>query len=149
MTQVSVYKLNNTPFIKGLASLLETILKKGHKVHIICANKEEMEMLDQNLWTYSSLSFLPHGTEDDPEPDKQKIYISCSPENKNGADILAIRHDLPAELEEYDRLISMFDSIDDEELFEEQIERLENEDISYSLFEEDDDGWHSSKKPIM
>ena len=146
MAQVSIYQLNHTPFIKGLASLLETILKKGHKIHIICASKEELEMLDQNLWTHSSLSFLPHGTEYDPEPAKQKIYISCSHDNKNEADIIVMKHNMPENLEEYDRLISMFDSVDDEELFENQIARLKNKEINYNLFEESENGWVSSKQ---
>jgi DNA polymerase-3 subunit chi len=141
--QVSVYKLSNTNFIKGLGSLLDTILKKGHRVHILCSDKEEMGTLDHSLWTYASLSFLPHGSEDDTMREKQKIYLSVSEVNYNKANILFSKHIIPETIEKYDRYISMYDA-SESDLLDIQIKRLKDKQITYTLFEETKEGWNSS-----
>lgn len=75
MTDVLVYQLTKTPKKKAMPKLLETIISKGNKVFIYCDNLAKQSELDEMLWTYEQLSFLPHATTNDPHPQKHPILI--------------------------------------------------------------------------
>lgn len=42
--------------------LVEKILSLGEKVLFLCGSEEEVRFLDSKLWTFSKLSFIPHGS---------------------------------------------------------------------------------------
>jgi DNA polymerase IIIc chi subunit len=48
------------------------------KIIIYCSSKEEMQYIDNMLWTYEQLSFLPHATEYDAHAEIQPILIMSS-----------------------------------------------------------------------
>ena len=51
------------------------ILENGKKGYILCKDKDEMRHLDNLLWTFSQLSFLPHATEDDEYQKEQNLLL--------------------------------------------------------------------------
>ncbi|STY30290.1 DNA polymerase III subunit chi [Legionella wadsworthii] len=49
--------------------LLEKAYAKGHKVYVLCNDKQDAEHLDELLWTFKDDSFIPHNLQGEgPEP---------------------------------------------------------------------------------
>lgn len=63
MTQVDFYLLN-TPETQQrdnfICRLVEKIYRQRHTIHIHCKDQSETHRLDELLWTFSDISFIPH-----------------------------------------------------------------------------------------
>lgn len=61
--QVDFYMLS-TPTLEErdhfLCRLVEKIYRQQHPLYIHCKNRQEAHHLDQSLWTFSDISFIPH-----------------------------------------------------------------------------------------
>ncbi|MDR1233960.1 MAG: DNA polymerase III subunit chi [Holosporales bacterium] len=42
--------------------LIEKKYTQGERVLLLCSHEDELQLLDSNIWTYSKLSFIPHGS---------------------------------------------------------------------------------------
>ncbi|MEL0082395.1 MAG: DNA polymerase III subunit chi [Gammaproteobacteria bacterium] len=63
MTKVDFYLLENenrNGLLRFACQLTEKIYGLGHRVHLHTGNSQIAERLDQLLWTFSELAFLPH-----------------------------------------------------------------------------------------
>lgn len=68
--------------------LLEKAYAKGHKVYVLCTNKQDAEFLDELLWTFKEDSFIPHHLQGEgPEP-PPPIQIGYEREPRGFNDIL-------------------------------------------------------------
>ncbi|MGZ8998372.1 MAG: DNA polymerase III subunit chi, partial [Allosphingosinicella sp.] len=54
---------------------------------LIVGGEEQIRRLDEQLWTYSADSFLPHGRD---APETQPILLSTEPSPSNGATNIAL-----------------------------------------------------------
>ena len=90
MTKISFYHLLHTPVERALPKLIEKVLESGARAVIRAGSSERAEALSGALWTYDQDSFLPHGTANDGNPDKQPIWITTEDDNPNGAEILIV-----------------------------------------------------------
>ncbi len=109
------YHLERTSLEAAAGPLLEKCLERGWRVLAVSPRPERRAALDQALWTYSDLSFLPHGRDDgELDPARQPILISGSVENQNAAVALFLMDgaDAPAE-SAVERCMVMFDGADD------------------------------------
>tara|TARA_R110000868_G_scaffold190862_1_gene434819 strand:- start:122146 stop:122571 length:426 start_codon:yes stop_codon:yes gene_type:complete len=96
-----------------LPSLLHKVLQSGKNVVVKCSNSDRMERLDDSLWSFSPVSFMPHGTEDDDFEDKHPIYLTTGDENPNNADILILLSGATSEdFSSYARVLDMFEASD-------------------------------------
>lgn len=86
MTEISFYHLTTTPVNRALPSLLEKAYEAGMKV-LVVADKENIKLMDDMLWTANSHKFLPHGTNN---PEIQPIFLSDKIANDNNREVLAI-----------------------------------------------------------
>lgn len=141
MTQASIYKLSATPIVRGTAKLLEIIIQKNFRVHILCKNKSEMYKLDNDLWIYSVLAFLPHATEEDTFLDRQKILLTTQTSNLNNANVLLANDTVPELVDNYERFVSIYDTSTDEVLIQEQVKNLAALNIPVTIFEEERSSW--------
>jgi DNA polymerase IIIc chi subunit len=74
---------------RALAQLVEKIYLSAQRVLIVTPSKERSLLVDQFLWTYTPLSFLPHGCiEYDKDPLNHPIWISDTLENANNAQVV-------------------------------------------------------------
>ncbi|MDP2193781.1 MAG: DNA polymerase III subunit chi [Alphaproteobacteria bacterium] len=64
--QVSFYVLVNTSVEKTLPKLVQKVFDSGARCHIYSTSQTVLETLNDTLWTFSPLAFLPHGSESDP-----------------------------------------------------------------------------------
>jgi len=112
--EIWFYHLTKSPLEKALPKLLEKALDKEMLSIVRSQSEEMMDHLNQELWTYSEESFLPHGSQKEPNPDEQFIYLTTSEENPNGAKLLVcVEGAQPESMEGYGRVIYMFDGRDD------------------------------------
>ena len=83
---VDFYHLTASPLERVLPSIAEKVLAGGGRL-LVVAEASLLGRLDEQLWSYSKDSFLPHGRE---RPESQPILLSESPEPANGAANIAL-----------------------------------------------------------
>ena len=83
---VDFYHLAVSPLERVLPSICEKVLASGERL-LVVAEAGLLARLDEQLWTYSRDSFLPHGRE---RPESQPILLSDVVEAANGATHLAL-----------------------------------------------------------
>ncbi|MBB6306635.1 DNA polymerase III subunit chi [Xanthobacter tagetidis] len=117
MTDILFYHLERRPLEAVLPALLEKSLERSWRCVVECGSAERRDALDAHLWTYSEASFLPHGTDAQPQPERQPVLIATSDANPNGATVrflvdgVALPDPAP-----YERLVYLFDGRDDEQV---------------------------------
>lgn len=114
MAEVLFYHLQAQPLEEILPELLERSLARNWRVVVESGAPEQLEEIDNLLWTYREESFLPHGREDQEFASEQPILLTSSGDNLNGAQIRFLIHDaaLPDDLN-YERLVLLFDGLDE------------------------------------
>jgi len=88
--QFSFYQTYEGLLYKTICQLVEKSYQSSLKITILVPNVEVQEELNKILWTYTRKYFIPHGSQLDPYPEKQPIYITDRLENPNNASVLMI-----------------------------------------------------------
>ncbi|MEQ8305873.1 MAG: DNA polymerase III subunit chi [Hoeflea sp.] len=117
MTEVLFYHLTESRLEDALPPLLEKSLERGWQVSVHLGSQERRDALDAHLWTFREESFLPHGTDDDEQADRQPVLLTLAQEPANGASVrfAADGAGMP-DLQGVERLVLMFDGHDQEQL---------------------------------
>ena len=84
---VDFYHLASSPLERVLPRICERLIGEGQKLLVVAEDETLLRRLDEQLWTYASDSFLPHGRT---LPDKQPILLSTEVEPLNGAANVAL-----------------------------------------------------------
>ena len=119
MTEVLFYHLQRQPLEAVLPTLLEKSLERGWRAVVQATSEERLAALDDHLWTFSDESFLPHGTDREPDAAEQPVVLTLAERNPNAATVrfLVEGAPVPADLSAYQRLVLLFDGNDEEALF--------------------------------
>ncbi|WP_127088480.1 DNA polymerase III subunit chi [Aquabacter cavernae] len=143
MTEMLFYHLERRPLEDALPLLLEKSLERGWRCVVQCATPERRDALDAHLWTYSDASFLPHGTDAQPRPERQPILIALTEANPNAATVrfLVDGTDI-ADAAPYQRVVHMFDGRDDEQVASarEKWRRAKAEGHALTYWQQDENG---------
>jgi DNA polymerase-3 subunit chi len=116
-TEVWFYHLERTGLEQALPELLEKTLQRGWKALVRVREPDRLQHLDGALWTYRDESFLPHGSDDEPNAARQPILLTAGFENPNGADALFLVDGAdPGELSGFARCVVLFDGGDEAQL---------------------------------
>jgi DNA polymerase III subunit chi len=120
MTEFLFYHLQAQPVERVLPGLLEKSLDRGWRVAVHTSSEERVDALDAHLWTFREDSFLPHGTFREPTAGDQPVLLTVEDHNPNGATVrfLIDRAPMPADVEQYHRVVLLFDGNDDEAVAE-------------------------------
>lgn len=114
---IQFYHLLATTLERALPQLVQKALQADYRLQITCRDTSIMKMVDERLWDYDPDSFLPHGTEKEPEAHRQPILLSVSGENLNHANLLLITdgRPLPEEGQEsgFARVLDVFNGHDE------------------------------------
>jgi DNA polymerase-3 subunit chi len=118
VTEILFYHMQRQPLEKVLPSLLEKSLERQWRVAVQAASEERLQSLDDQLWTYTDESFLPHGTDRDPDCAVQPVVLTLRDTNPNGASIrfLVEGAPLPEDIATYQRVCILFDGTDQDAL---------------------------------
>ncbi|HKS84883.1 MAG TPA: DNA polymerase III subunit chi [Pseudolabrys sp.] len=116
MAEILFYHLQGQKIEGVLPALLEKSLERGWKVVVQASSEERIDALDAFLWTYRDDGFLPHGTWRETEASLQPVLLTPNDGNPNGAHVrfLIDRAPMPADAENYQRVVLLFDGDDDE-----------------------------------
>ena len=109
--EVNLYKIPEVSFFKVLPKLLESIVAKGNKIILLAANDEQISSLDDLLWVYSQLSFLPHATYKDELREGNPIYITTSEQdNIIKANFIAVvaENYIPSDLNNFEKYLFFY-----------------------------------------
>jgi DNA polymerase-3 subunit chi len=113
MTEVHFYHLQRQPLEKALPQLIEKCLERGWRCVVQADSDERVDALDALLWTYREDSFLPHGTEREPDAARTPVILTATQSNPNGAQIRFFVDGANADdLSAYERAIYLFDGND-------------------------------------
>lgn len=111
------YELMVTSVEKALPKLVEKIYEKGLRTHIYCPDDVVLKILNDCLWTYAQLGFLPHGTVLDPihRHAENPIWLSLSLDFVNTPDTLISL--VPKQIDFKGKLIYFYDKNTDVSAF--------------------------------
>lgn len=118
MTEILFYHMQRQPLERVLPNLVERSLERGWQAAIQAVSEERLQALDDGLWTYTDESFLPHGTDREPDAGSQPVVLTLRDLNPNGASIrfLVEGADLPPDAADYARICVLFDGTDQDAL---------------------------------
>lgn len=114
VTEILFYHMQRQPLERVLPSLVEKSLERKWRAAIQAVSEERLQALDDGLWSYSDDSFLPHGTDRDPDAASQPVVLTLREGNPNAASIrfLVEGADLPEDAGAYERICILFDGTD-------------------------------------
>ena len=112
--EVWFYHLERSGLDQVLPELLEKTLHRGWKALVRSPQVDRLDHLDSWLWAFKDDSFLPHGTDREPQPERQPVLLTTAAENRNAADALFLIDDAdPGDISPYQRCIVLFDGRDE------------------------------------
>ena len=114
MTQISFYHLSSLSLEKALPKLLEKIIITKQNSIILTKNPEQTELLNDIIWTYSTRTFIPHGSDKDEHPEEQPIYLTHKLTNPNKSSILINLTDTMQSIDDFDKYLDIFDGNNDD-----------------------------------
>jgi DNA polymerase-3 subunit chi len=111
MTEIRFYHLTKTPFEKAVPQLLSKMVEAGHRIQLVVPDEDALIALDKMLWTSSQKIFLPHGTHQDDQKDRQPVYLTPNEQdNPNGATIfVTVDGVVPKNSQHYEMVVDIFD----------------------------------------
>ena len=109
MTTIQFYHLTATPLERALPKLLEKCVSGGFVTQVIAGSDDQVEHLNQLLWTYDPNSFLPHGSAKDGYVSQQPVLLATQVEAENPASILVVTDGSTPEVDRFERVLDMFD----------------------------------------
>jgi DNA polymerase III subunit chi len=110
------YELAREPAESMLAATLAKHHKRGDRVSVQCVNKAMIDDISNRLWGVEDVAFISHGSDGEPEPATQPIWLTTTDDNPNAATIrYYIEGLMPDEVGNYERISIMFDAINESE----------------------------------
>lgn len=118
MADVLFYHLTESRLEDALPDLLERSLARQWRSVVQARTAERRDALDVYLWTFRDDSFLPHGCDGDPHPERQPILLTIEPRQAiNRPQVRFLVEGAVAEtLEGLERGVYLFDGHDPDEL---------------------------------
>jgi DNA polymerase III subunit chi len=115
MAEIFFYHLTESTLDEALPALVEKSVGRGWRAAIQTGAAEVRDKLDAHLWTYRAESFLAHGCDGDQCPGDHPIFLTVSADNPNGSQIrfLVDGAEPPDDLAGYERIVVMFDGLDE------------------------------------
>lgn len=96
MTRLELHPLASDKRARELAAVVERLQREGIRVVVWVADEGRRQILDDYLWTFDKLAFVPHllwtaglGDVDDP------VVLVGEPANPNRATVLVVGDELP------------------------------------------------------
>lgn len=115
--RVDFYLLNQSVpdgKLRTACRLSKKVVSGGLTAYIRTGDTEQAGRLDDLLWTFEDIGFIPHrldGDEGDPAP----VLIGCAPPRENPPDLLiALGGNMPDHFQVYKRIAEVVDATDED-----------------------------------
>ena len=100
-----VYELSDYQFYQTLVcNLVEEAYNQENNILLLCENEESCETLDELLWTFKDVSFIPHEKKLNNKILTQHINLT---KKKHSLILMNLTYSFPDFLETHDRVIEM------------------------------------------
>ena len=100
-----VYELSDYQFYQRLVcNLVEEAYNQENNILLLCENEESCENLDELLWTFKDVSFIPHEKKLNNKILTQHINLT---KKKQSLILMNLTYSFPDFLETHDRVIEM------------------------------------------
>ena len=110
VTEIGFYHLTQTGLDQALPQLLGRTLASGQRAVVVCADLQQMMVLDEALWQCQNPDWLPHGTDAEGDAALQPIWLTTQDISPNRARFLFLVNGARSErLGEFDRVFDIFD----------------------------------------
>lgn len=110
MSEVLFYHMTEATLEKTLPGLLEKSGERGWRCIVQSGEETEIEKISTQLWTWRPSSFLAHSTKQDGLEADQPIWLTCTEDNPNSAQIrFMVENATPPDLSDYERGVYLFD----------------------------------------
>lgn len=143
MTEVWFYHLERTTADAELPRLLQRGLERGLRMAVITPTVERVREFSQKLWGLEDTSFIPHGFEGEPQPERQSIYL-CTDDETPNASVFNFYIDgaEPAKLDTLTRASIMFDGNTETALAQARNlwRKFKAENVTIRYWKQDDEG---------
>lgn len=117
MTEIRFYHLQTQTLEQALPKLLLKAHQTGKPITVRAATAQQVQALNELLWTFHPNMFLPHGSEKDGYAAHQPIWLTDKDENPNNSKILVLTNGVEQEaLEGYDLCCDIFNGFDEEQV---------------------------------
>ncbi len=118
MRKLRFYGRRQSALEEVLPRLLEKVLNQNLRAVVLFNDNSFLEVSDKILWTYTPLSFLPHGTKNDGLATNHPIWLTTTLENPNHSQLCILTCYVPHiwEKELFAQYIYIFNIDDENEL---------------------------------
>lgn len=113
------YQMMATSLERTLPRLLEKVYEQQQKAVVILSDLERLKLVDDVLWTFGKLSFVPHGSalKHEQFKNRQPIWLTLEIENPNEADVLVITNSqIVEDSSQFKRYLDLFDGQNPEQV---------------------------------
>jgi len=114
------FALAEEPYLNLISKLINFYYKNNYKVLVLCDNQDDLEQIDESLWSFDEISFVPHN-----------IYTQ---NNMTLSPVLIANKDLIPNIYSYNVLINLSDIIPNKYInFKKVIEIVKDEEIRKNI----------------
>ncbi len=148
MTEVRFYHLQKQTVEQALPLIISKAYQTGKNIIVRISEEKEISKINDILWSFSSESFLPHGSCMEDNQDKQPIYITNKGDNPNNADIVFLTHkcieDSPSK---YSLICEMLNGNDSVEVEDARLKwkKYKEDGFEVTYWQQDENGRWSKK----
>lgn len=113
MTRVDFYVLGANPgqsCEQVLCTLAGKAWRKGHRIYIHAPSADEARALDELLWTWRDISFLPHARVGDPLAPESPILVGegdSAPADAGDDVMINLAHPVPSFFSRFERVVEI------------------------------------------
>ncbi|MDR1335043.1 MAG: DNA polymerase III subunit chi [Holosporaceae bacterium] len=143
-------ELNIYHVSQGIVSVAVRILEKVYESGMRCIFfspiEEQVTLVDRTLWTFTPLSFIPHGHSKSGFCDQQPIYFTSNYENPNEATVLLLMDTFDfsrwdGSCAPFKKIIFVFEDISQIALANALYENLKMEGKNVNYWKQSSRGW--------
>ncbi len=110
MTQIDFYILNDTAGDRFVCKLAAKAWRQNHRIYIHTGSELQAKAIDDLLWTFRDISFVPHARVDDDLQPETPILVGCGEPSPGFGEILInLAHPAPEFFTCYQRVLEVVD----------------------------------------
>lgn len=114
MEQIDFYILPNDNPLPFTCRLLEKAYKQNHQIYVCANSKTQAEQLNDMLWTFNDISFVPHHLISENGHQSSPIVIGFEEQAPVHDDIyVTLSDELPDTAEKFERVIFIVPNIEE------------------------------------
>ena len=115
MTEIRFYHLQTQSQMAALPQLLAKAAERGMRAVLKLQDEDQVEKMNEALWSFAPDSFLPHGSKKEGNAPRQPIWLTTEDENPNGARVLFLGQGAQSAMQsDFDLCCEMLDGQDED-----------------------------------